>query len=379
METLEFVNLPISINDFSKLESIVSSANPFLIQPSTITEKYNLKEYVHAASFQDVSLYVLLDNNIFTRVISFSKGEKLATEPESRKVDQLAAAVMVFFLLGDFWIEPNISLYEKAWRNSHEHAKYELENFRIADHIHPQHYADLALGKIDNISPKAIDQAKKNSILSSVKNNDAIEEVNFKKTLTHWKTSYLFLLKATELWRGPNDDFKKAKSLIDWMVNDAFFSGVSSVFSLLLFSPSSPRKMLKGIGSNNKNKLYSGLQNAAWDCVYVKHWINLATHSETDTIWFLCSNDKALKQVASALLHRQGEDMNFKLVQHMKETWGEEKGQKLFNYYNEQVSTLDNSSHVRKQLVKDRMNNIDNMISSLENKLELKSPKSGKD
>ena len=369
---MQLVDLPISPDDFTALESLVSSANPFLIQPSTITDKYNLTEYVHSATFQDVSLYALLDNNIFTRVAAFSRGVKLSTEQESRKVDQLAAAVMVFFLLGDFWLEPNIALYEKAWRSSHEHAKSELDGFRVAGHIHPQHNTDLALGRIEHITSQALEDAKINSAISAEKNIGTVNAANFEKILTHWKTSYLFLLKVTELWRTTNDDLNKAKALIDWMKNDAFYSAVSAVFGMLLLSPSSPAKMIKGIGSSNKGKLHSGLQNAAWDCVYVKHWVNRARLSASNTIWFLCSNDKALKQVADTLLHRQGEDMSYKVIQHMEETWGAKKGKLLYEYYNEQTQTTNHSSHERRQLVKHRMDNIDNMISELETILQLK-------
>lgn len=368
METIQLVNLPISPEDLSALESLVRSANPFLIQPSTIPDIYDLSDYVHAAAFQNVSLYVLLDNNIFTRAVAFSKGKKLAIEPESRKVDQLAAAVMVFFLLGDFFLEPNIALYEKAWRSSHHHAHSELQSFRIAYHIQPQHYANLALGRAENISSLALEEAKDNMAIKL----STVEEANFEKILTHWKTSYLFLLKVTELWRSPGIDFEKAKALIDWMKNDAFFSAVSCVFGILLLSPSSPRMMLKGIGSNDPSKLHSGLQNAAWDCVYVKHWVNLATRSSSDTIWFLCSNDNALKQVGAALLHRQGEDSIAKLTQQMEEAWGKTKGRNLYDHYSLQTQSMNYDSLERKQLVKDRLANIDNMISDLEIRLGLK-------
>ncbi|MDH5611980.1 MAG: hypothetical protein OEY66_05945 [Gammaproteobacteria bacterium] len=371
MEVAQLVDLPISLDDFSALESLVTSSDPFLIQPSTIIDKYKLSDYIQAATFQEVSLYALLDNNIFTRVSAFSKGSKLASDSETRKVEQLAAAVMVFFLLGDFWLEPNIALYEKAWRSSHDSAKLELESFRIADHIHPQHYTDLALGRIEHISFQAIEEAKKYAAITAGKNKNTVAEENFKRNLTYWKTSYLFLLKVTELWRTPIDDLSKAKKLIDWMRNDAFYSAVSSVFALLLLSPSSPKKMIKGIGSDNLQKLHSGLQNAAWDCVYVKHWINQARRSPTDTIWFLCSNDQALKQVANTLLHRKGEDLTSKLTSHMINTWGNDKGKRLYSYYNNHVQEINSTPSKRDEQVKYRMDNIDNMILDLETKLGL--------
>lgn len=367
MQTIQLVDLPISPEDFSDLESLVRSADPFLIQPSTISDKYDLSEYVHAAAFQDVSLYALLDNNILTRAVAFANGEKLSNESESRKVDQLAAAVMAFFLLSDFLLEPNIALYEKAWRKSHQHAASELKSFRIADHIHPQHYVNLALGRNENIPKDAINEAK----CSAASKLDVVKEANFKKVLNHWKTSYLFLLKVTELWRSTGTDLKKAKALIDWMKDDAFFSAVSSVFGILLLSPSRPGRMLKGIGSKNATKLQSGLQNAAWDCVYVKHWVNQASRSTSDIIWFLCSNDKVLKQVGAALLHRQGEDSGAKVTLQLEEAWGKKKGGELYAHYRMQTESMNHASPARKQLVSQRVDNIDGMISHLENKLGL--------
>jgi len=368
MQTIQLIDLPITSEDFFALESLVRSADPFLIQPSTISDKYDLSEYVHAAAFQDVSLYALLDNNILTRAVAFANGKKLSNEAESRKVDQLAAAVMAFFLLGDFLLEPNIALYEKAWCNSHQHVISELQSFRIADQIHPQHYVNLALGRKENIPSHALEEAKDNAASKL----GVAEEANFKEVLTHWKTSYLFLLKTTELWRSPGTDFEKARALIDWMKDEAFFSAVSSVFGILLLSPSRPSKMLRGIGSENASKLHSGLQNSAWDCVYVKHWVNRASQSTSDIIWFLCSNDTVLKQVGAVLLQRQGEDSSTKLTLQMEEVWGKKKGRKLYDHYHMQTKSMNHDSPARKQLVIERVANVDNMISDLEIKLGLK-------
>ncbi len=64
--------------------------------------------------------------------------------------------------------------------------------------------------------------------------------------------------------------------------------------------------------------------------------------------------------------------MSHKVIQHMKETWGAEKGKSLYEHYNKQTQATIHSSHERQKLVKHRMDNIDNMISELEAILELK-------
>ena len=368
METLQVLDLPISREDFAQLEAIVRDREPFLIAPSNIADAYDLAEYCRAAAFDSVRLCVLLDNNVLTRAVAFAQGSPLSNSIETRRVERLVAAEMAFLLLSDFLVEPNIAFYEKAWRSSHEAALEQLRSFRIADHIHPQHYIDVALERTTRIPTTALREAE----AAAAPIAESVNESNFSKTLDQWQLGYLFCLRAAELWRSPGRPIDKAMALLTWMRTDSFFSAVSAVFGLLLFSPSRPGKIFKGIGSDNAARVRDGAQNAAWDCVYLKHWTRRAAQSGRDHIWFLCTNDTAVKSVGSALFLYEDEEPEAALFRQLKRCWGHADAIRLFEHYQSETNRADTETVDREATVKERVARISEMVSELEKKLRIK-------
>lgn len=99
------------------IEVTVRENNPLITSPSTTEDIYSLKEYIIRGD--GVKLNVLLDNNILTRLIHLAKGNEIQGDEKSIKAYQYCCAVMCFFILGNFQIETNIALYEKASKNGH--------------------------------------------------------------------------------------------------------------------------------------------------------------------------------------------------------------------------------------------------------------------
>lgn len=200
--TIEVNYLELNSAYFRPLVDMVQSAEPFLIAPSNIEDPYNLGRYLRATTIEDVSLKVLIDNNVLVTAVNVAKGELISKSIADRQ----ACAVMAFLLLGDFLIEPSMAIYEKASTIGHEWALKDFYYFRLADHIHPNVYAEIALGIIDQAPKDEIEEAT-NLIAQHYID---VKEKNFAKSLDVWKLNYLSVLKAAILFKqnSGSDAFK---------------------------------------------------------------------------------------------------------------------------------------------------------------------------
>jgi hypothetical protein len=149
---------------------------------------------------------VLMDNNIFTRVVDLAKGNKIPSD--QTEAYQLCCAVMCSFILGRFNIEPNIALYERTSKNSHSQAIEDLYYFKVAHHLDPMGYARLALGLTNEFSNEETHAAKK--IIEGNNFRDT-EESNYGKLLNDWKLKYLHLLKVTALSKSAHEDTENVR------------------------------------------------------------------------------------------------------------------------------------------------------------------------
>jgi len=358
----QYVTVPVNSDDLDEIEAIVREADIYVVQPSNISDPYSLKDFIRASAIAETSFLVLLDNNIQTRVIALANGYVINGSADHIVAYKLASAAMAYFILSGFKIEPNISIYEKASKTSHDDALEILKNFRVADHIHPQCYVDIALGRIEKIPDEEIEKAVNLvSTETKVSNNS-----DFTKRLNEWKYSYLFILKAVELWKTVGTDLQKAEKYIEWMANDIYFSNVSSIFSLILLAPNRMSRMVKGINSNNVQKLSEGIKNAAWDCTYIRHWLKLINNSPSDNICFLCSNDNAMKKIALSLYPKDNKTEEETLLEHFTEYWGDKDGLKLYKKYKTERDSVSKNEEVRKNNVKNRLEKVDEMIEKLE-------------
>ena len=361
MQEIRIWEFEFSKDYFEPIKQIVRENNPF-ISTVSLDDVYSLEEYM--LSDEDTRLNVLLDNNIFTRLVYLSKGGVIQGTEEEIKTYRFCCAVMCFIVLGGFVIEPNIALYERASKNTHLNAIQDIFNFRVADHIHPMAYASLALGLEERFSDEEIEKAKK------LINEDhlRIEESNFTKKLDDWKLIYLHLLKIFEINKSELNDTQKIQLFLEWIVKDCFSTQISIIFALLIFSPksSSMGTMIKNINSLNENKLKSGLKNAAWDLAYITKFIKLSKNQPENIIWFFCTHDKVLKKIARNLFLKDVQEIQVALNKLINEFWGRKKGDIVFLYYKKMSCSVTEHSEKRIQHNKNVRLKIDQMIEELE-------------
>lgn len=346
---------------FEPIKQLVRNNNPF-ISTVYLNDIYSLETYM--LSNEDIKLKVLLDNNIFTRLVYLSKGGEIQGTAEEIKTYKVCCAVMCFFVLGNFEIEPNMALYERASKNTHSNAIDDIYNFRVADHIHPMAYANLALGIEKRFRYEEIESAKK----LITKDHLETEEYNFTKELDDWKIAYLHLLKVFEIHKSELNDTQKIKLFLEWIINDCSSIPASTIFALLFFSPKSSTlgTMLKNINSSNRTKIKDGLKNSAWDLAYITKLRKLSKKQPESIFWFFCTHDKVLQKIAKNLYLKEGQEIQVALNNLIVEFWGKKKGKLVFSYYERMASSIMVHDEKRIQHNRKIRLKIDQMIKNLE-------------
>lgn len=350
-------------DDYKRITQLLLEADPFVISPSNIKEKYKVDQYRLASLRGDIELKALLDNNIFTRILSLARGERLAGEEQSQRVAHIACAAMCFYIMGGFDIEVNFPMYERAFNNSGDAAS-DMHYFRIADNLHPQVYANVALGKTDRI--RRYDLAFAENEVSKLAQPDCSA---FQRVPLQWKHAYLKLLMACMIWKTIPSNLDRVSRYIKWVREQSLFLPAVESFVFLFCSESKMSKMVKGIASDNKDKLIRGIQSAAWDLSYVTYWANKAEQEQGKAIWFLCSNDKVLKRIAESILLVKGHDRDAFLGSMFACYWGARDASMVLQDYRTLEDEIRAQGDEREQNIQDLELSLDGAIMHCEEAL----------
>ena len=128
---------------------------------------------------------------------------------------------------------------------------------------------------------------------------------------------YTFALKIFLLANSKISRKEKIKRFISWSWEDFLFSATATTFALVFFSEIYG-KMLKGVKSNNPEKILKGIKNATWDMTIASYWSEKNVKRKvTDPHYIFCTGDKALREVAILLLEQTGIDSKMKRIQYI--------------------------------------------------------------
>jgi hypothetical protein len=367
MQQHYFIELEFGADDFVPIVELVRSLDPIVASPSTIDDRYNLREYIVATTGETASLWALLDNNILTRACALAEGQSAVRPDPNDRSYRIVAAIMCFFILGGFDLEPSVAIYEKSARSDHQKALDALELFRIADHVHPQAYSDLALGRTNCLPPDEIDRARE--FASAVRPQQV--ESDFTRTIKPWQVQYLALLNAAILQANHSDPLTSALAFLEWMENESFFSITGSLFSLAFLSPNRPARMIKDVSKPDPDKVLTGVRNAAWDLTYVSAWGRRARRAAPRELSFLCSNDKIVKTMAKPIFVTNEQDTDEELTQFLRKYWPKDAAAKLLAAMNIHQTRITSDTGERRKLVEARYNEMGAAIERAENALRL--------
>lgn len=366
MDKIYVADTVIDRTDYQEITKILKEGDPFVLSPSNIKEKYTIDQYRLASLRGDVKLKVLLDNNIFTRILPLAKGISIEGNEQGKKAARFACSIMSFFIMGGFDIEFSLPLYERAYSEAEGSREEDLYYFRVADNLHPQVYADVAVGKKDSFPSYDLEFAR-DLVDTEYTSTDCSD---FENPPILWKHIYLKLLEACKIWKDVDCNITRVSSYLQWVRESSLFIPATESFVLLFFSENRLSKMIKGINSANKEKLIHGVRNAAWDLKYITYWGNKAEQEQGQTIWFLCSNDNVLKKIAELMLIEKGNERNDFLKNIFMGYWGYEDGFKVFTQYQSLEEEVLAQGVKRKDIVRGLERQIDSAILSYEEALK---------
>lgn len=252
---------------------------------------YDLMGYFYGSMMDKVSVVLLPDRNIVSR---------LATATSGRKADdqlRLAAAVLAFAQCLDIQIEPSIAYHELGPVQGNVAAYEELARFRLADNSHPRVWIDLALGRSDSISslggPLVVADSR-----------------DLAKPLHRWHCNYIAALKIGELELLPLTPLERTLKLLEWMHDDFILAGPAVIFACHYFAPRFPRKrLLKGLRSELRERALAGAANAAWDITHLSEFTRQSNEAHgSNTRFVFASLDEGLRRIARTLFTATIED-----------------------------------------------------------------------
>lgn len=357
------VESPLSVDDEGAIEQMLRDADPFVSPRNIDGDMYTIAPYLLNAAVGGLTLNALLDNNILTRATALASGESVAERSDSARVDRLAAAVMCFLIAASFRVEPNISLHEKAAHGGHDEAVEQLRLLRIADHVSAQAYCDVALGRTQRLPAEAIAEA----IGRLPADMPPARQPDFAAQTPGWRAAYYILLKAVSLYRQDTTPAEKAHAFLTWSRTDAFFSVGATTFGLMFLSPPRPA-MIKRVNSDDPAAVKRGIENAAWDLVYLKHWKDQVSASAADSIWFVCTNDQLLKRIARLMIAPDAESAAQARLSMLGDHWRNQAAAIAHHYEMESAATM---TPDRNEVVAGRYAALAEGIANLERELGL--------
>lgn len=200
---------------------------------------------------------------------------------------------MAFASCANAQIEPNLALYEGSASGAKKPWKRDLQIFHRADNIHPANWAALALGHAEQFDRR---------IPGKRLESDAAKRFNPSGKLRFYGFVYPIALKMATICISGGRPDKKMVELLDWMYYRWQLSAPATLLATRALSQDPPRNIFKNIGSKDRETALAGVQNAAWDLVYVTAWFDrIKSQDQASQLTVLCSRDRVLLKVAELL------------------------------------------------------------------------------
>ena len=109
-------------------------------------------------------------------------------------------------------------------------------------------------------------------------------------------------LKLAALELTARSPLEKTMAFLEWVISDYMITPAAIVLSGAFFTPRRKKPMIRDLRTPDRQRVLKNIRNAAWDLVLIRHWGKLVTKQpETNSLWLLCSRDKALKKVARVI------------------------------------------------------------------------------
>ena len=292
----DYVKREVKDEDLRILQQLLRARNPIIASPSNIKDIYDFERYRKENLSTDINLNAFIDNNILTQILPLIDGRK-AVGVDLSDSERLSCAIMCFLIYSGIEANPTTALFERPIDPNYPTKEKEDYLFRVADHVPPQVYADLALGKYSDI-PNSV----KSSSFVAVDSNDLtqknIAETSYQKLPEkRWSIIYMNLIKAWLIYREDLTPDQRFEKYLDWYFEHSVSEYACFTFVAIFLSDKRFPKMIKQQNSMNADKIFQNIKNVTWDIFSLSTLIEIHNKTNEDFIWFFCTRDELLTKL----------------------------------------------------------------------------------
>jgi len=343
------------------VENRLREMKPLVVTPSNMQDVYDIEYLRKANHSQNIDMWALLDNNIVTQIIPLI--DKTRSKPVTEEQRSICSIMSSLIYVG-IETNPVSAFYERPNDDRYPSKAQDDVYFRIADHIHPQIFADIAMGKIDEMPLDAIRKAT-----YEVENNPKTQNNINKFTVPqnpdfHYKAFYAVIMKLWILKKRNDNQINRLKEYLEWHHKNLISDSISIIAALQYLSNVGINGFIKGINSESKSKVIKGIKNCAWDIYHLELLSTLHSKSNDDSIWLFCTRDQLLLQLSQNMFQFDSVD---KIRFFINSFYSDPKAFELFQSYMTKVNNRTN----REDHVESVQLNIDMLISELESEVGL--------
>lgn len=291
-----YVTREVRPEDWKIIEKMIRQNESIIVSPSNINDIYDAQRYREENISYNLELKAVLDNNIFTQVLPLLDGRKKYGEPLNEEV-KLICGIMCFLKYSGIETNPTLALLERKEVDSIS-KNQEDYYFRVADHLHPQIFADLALGTICDISRKELDPIKNYLNSDHVIQKEINQTYKIMEESQEFQVTYSGVLKSILLYKKESDELARLRLFLNWYYNSSLLGLELFYFTVIFLSNKRIPKMIKKINSSSYEVIIKSILNAVWDLKYLSILYELHQNTPENEIWFLCSRDKVLLKLS---------------------------------------------------------------------------------
>jgi len=240
-------------------------------------EHYNPVNYLVNISNHNSKYFVSLDSNIFSFIVnSFNhKNPKL--------IHREAIALVAFCQFAEINFDVGLPIYEyiKFDKAKQKEAYEKLELFfRIDDTPNPETLIDYIINETKDVSGNT-----KKMIAWYDKYENLIE----------WDSTYLIVMKITELSLLTVANEKKFEMFMAWQHSEFRYSMIGTAYSMIMFSALRVKGMMKYKTSSTPEEKRKQINNMTWDFYFMIQFYRQLSKKTIEEQRLIATDDKVIK------------------------------------------------------------------------------------
>ncbi len=266
----------------------------WLISTFDIEEKehYNPVNYLFHIHNHNSKYILSIDSNIFSFIVNSYK------QNNPKAIHREAIALVAFCQFAEININVSLPTFEyinfKKEKQKEAFEKLELF-FRIDDSPEPETLIDYALAKRDDYIINEIKDVSSNT-------KKMTEWYDKYDTLLEWDSTYLIVLKITEINLLNISTIQKFELFMTWQHSEFRYSMIGIAYSMIMFSALRVKGMMKYKTNAASKEKRNQIDNMTWDFYFMIQFYRQLNEKTIDEQMLIATDDKVIKYLFGILV-----------------------------------------------------------------------------